>query len=210
MFQSKRPLVYLLTAVVGMSLVIQQQPMGGFIAFASESSARDSGYDHGCDDSGISDPGERYINQPEKGPSFHTNDFIQGYDEGFNACREGGGGFDQPGEIPSYNPPQPGEIPHYPTQPDFEQGSPGRDQTQEPYYPPNEERHYEGQDWWSICRSVDNLLSEPCETLVTPDGNALTAEGKRVLEKVLCIAGQPIVGLLQPELLPYAAVLCVM
>lgn len=34
--------------------------------------AYDSGYDHGCDDAGISNLGDRYINQPEKGPSFHT------------------------------------------------------------------------------------------------------------------------------------------
>lgn len=40
-------------------------------AFAS-SDAYDSGSDHGCDDAGISDPDDRYINQPEKGPSFHT------------------------------------------------------------------------------------------------------------------------------------------
>jgi hypothetical protein len=33
-----------------------------------------SGYDHGCDDADISDRDNRYINQPEKGPSFHTDD----------------------------------------------------------------------------------------------------------------------------------------
>jgi hypothetical protein len=34
----------------------------------------ESGYDHGCDDAAISDPNDRYINQSEKGPSFHTNE----------------------------------------------------------------------------------------------------------------------------------------
>jgi hypothetical protein len=39
---------------------------------ASGKSPYDSGYDHGCDDADISDSDNRYINQPEKGPSFHT------------------------------------------------------------------------------------------------------------------------------------------
>jgi hypothetical protein len=49
-------------------------------------SAYDSGYDHGCDDAGISDEDERYINQPEKGPSYHTKKFMQGYKDGFESC----------------------------------------------------------------------------------------------------------------------------
>ena len=64
-----------------------------FSAYASESSPYDSGYDHGCDDAGISDPGDRYINQPERGPSFHTEEFMSGYNDGFNSCGGGGGGF---------------------------------------------------------------------------------------------------------------------
>jgi hypothetical protein len=46
----------------------------------------DSGYDHGCNDAGISDPSDRYINQPEKGPSFHTDIFMQGYYDGYDEC----------------------------------------------------------------------------------------------------------------------------
>lgn len=53
---------------------------------ASSNSPYDSGYDHGCDDAGISDPSDRYINQPEKGPSFHTSEFMNGYNAGFNSC----------------------------------------------------------------------------------------------------------------------------
>jgi hypothetical protein len=34
------------------------------------SSPYDSGYDHGCDDAGISDSSDYYVNQPEKGPHF--------------------------------------------------------------------------------------------------------------------------------------------
>jgi hypothetical protein len=44
------------------------------------------GYGHGCDDAGITDFSDRYINQPGKGPSFHTEEFMRGYDTGYNAC----------------------------------------------------------------------------------------------------------------------------
>lgn len=52
----------------------------------------DSGYDHGCDDARISDSSDIYINQPEKGPSFHTDAFNRGYNEGFSSCSGGGDG----------------------------------------------------------------------------------------------------------------------
>lgn len=29
---------------------------------------------------------DRYINQPEKGPNFHTNEFMRGYNDGYDAC----------------------------------------------------------------------------------------------------------------------------
>lgn len=50
----------------------------------------DSGYDHGCDDAEISNPSDRYTNQPEKGPSFHTDEFNNGYDAGFRECSSSG------------------------------------------------------------------------------------------------------------------------
>jgi hypothetical protein len=45
-----------------------------------------SGYDHGCSDAKISDSSKRYINQPGKGPSFHTSEFMRGYNDGFESC----------------------------------------------------------------------------------------------------------------------------
>lgn len=54
-------------------------PLGQSIYAAS---AHTSGYYHGCSDAQISDSSERYINQPEKGPSFHTNEFMNSYHEG--------------------------------------------------------------------------------------------------------------------------------
>jgi hypothetical protein len=77
-------------------------------AFASNN-AYDSGYDHGCDDAGISGPDDRYINQPGKGPSFHTDEFMNGYYYGFNSC--GGGGDDNNDRRPqSPAPRQPGNF----------------------------------------------------------------------------------------------------
>jgi hypothetical protein len=46
----------------------------------------ESGYSHGCNDADIIDLSDRYINQPGKGPSFHTEEFMRGYDTGYNAC----------------------------------------------------------------------------------------------------------------------------
>lgn len=52
-----------------------------------------SGYDHGCDDAKISDPSDRYINQPEKGPSYHSAEFMRAYNEGYNKCSNDGSGL---------------------------------------------------------------------------------------------------------------------
>jgi hypothetical protein len=61
------------------------------IPLAYGSSPYDSGYDHGCDDAGLS-PSDRYINEPGKGPSYHTEEFMSGYRDGFNNCGGGGSG----------------------------------------------------------------------------------------------------------------------
>jgi hypothetical protein len=53
----------------------------------SSQSPYESGYDHGCDDAKINDPNEHYINQPEKGPDFHTDEFMDGYYRGFDSCK---------------------------------------------------------------------------------------------------------------------------
>jgi hypothetical protein len=49
-------------------------------------SSYDSGYDHGCDDADIPNPESQYINQPEKGPSFHSDEFMEGYNDGYGDC----------------------------------------------------------------------------------------------------------------------------
>jgi hypothetical protein len=45
-----------------------------------------SGYDHGCSDAQIEDASDRYINQHEKGFSYHTASFNDGYRDGLAAC----------------------------------------------------------------------------------------------------------------------------
>jgi hypothetical protein len=67
------------------------------VANASSKSPYESGRDHGCEDVDISDVGDRYINQPEKGPSFHTNEFMRGYNDGYDECSGGGNNIGEAG-----------------------------------------------------------------------------------------------------------------
>ena len=75
-------------------LAFQFIPQLQQVANASSNSPYESGRDHGCDDAGISDVGDRYINQDEKGPSFHTNEFMRGYNVGYDSCSGNTGNSD--------------------------------------------------------------------------------------------------------------------
>jgi hypothetical protein len=77
-------MVSFLALLIGVSVISLTE-----IAIASSKSPYESGYDHGCDDADISDPDDRYINQPGKGPSFHTDEFMSGYDDGYDDCFSG-------------------------------------------------------------------------------------------------------------------------
>lgn len=100
MFHNKRLVVILMIMAVS-STLISQQLSGILRVYASGGSPYDSGRDHGCDDAGRSES-DKYINQPEKGPSFHTQEFMNGYYAGLNECSSGGsnggGGFEQPSQ----------------------------------------------------------------------------------------------------------------
>src|SRR5215207_7393629 len=61
------------------------------LAYAGGKSPYESGHDHGCDDADLS-PSNRYINEPGKGPSNHTPEFMSGYRDGLQEC--GGGSSD--------------------------------------------------------------------------------------------------------------------
>ena len=41
--------------------------------------------------------------------------------------------------------------------------------------------------WRNICEDFQNFIAESCDNLVTSDGNALTDEGKMVLQKLNCL-----------------------
>jgi hypothetical protein len=50
-----------------------------------------------------------------------------------------------------------------------------------------------------VCKNplVKNYISEPCEVLVTPDGNALTSQGKQSMENLLCPQGPSILSTIE-------------
>lgn len=73
----------MIAIVIGIAIFV-----GPSVAYAS--SPYDSGYDHGCDDAGLS-PSDRYINEEGKGPSQHTDQFMNGYHAGFSNCSGSGG-----------------------------------------------------------------------------------------------------------------------
>jgi hypothetical protein len=88
MTRGKQIVALIFSTTIGIVL-ISQHPI--FNVYASKSSPYDSGYNHGCSDAQISNPSDRYINQPEKGPSFHTGEFMSGYNDGLDSCSGGGG-----------------------------------------------------------------------------------------------------------------------
>ncbi|MEJ7642287.1 MAG: HNH endonuclease [Candidatus Nitrosocosmicus sp.] len=62
-----------------------------FLALFGQSYAQspyDSGYDHGCGDADTPNPARQYINQPQKGPSFHSEEFMEGYNDGYGDCQD--------------------------------------------------------------------------------------------------------------------------
>jgi hypothetical protein len=55
----------------------------------AENPPYDAGYSQGCNDASLP-ISERYINQPDNGPSNHTQEFMNGYYAGLSACSGGG------------------------------------------------------------------------------------------------------------------------
>lgn len=113
--------------------------------------------DHGCDDARLN-PSDRYINEPGKGPSFHTNEFMNGYDDGFNSCGgRGGGNFEEP-------------------ETDSGRGTPRIDEGDNQRSPPQQG----GFNWIKTCNDLQVALTSSFEVLVNPD-NTLTSEGERAV-----------------------------
>jgi len=61
------------------------------------------------------------------------------------------------------------------------------------------DRYYEGLDWREICNSplASDYISQPCDSLVTSDGNALTPNGKQVMEGLLCPRGRGVISTIE-------------
>ncbi len=70
--------VLIIVATASCSLIIQS-------TIAKKGTPFQAGYNHGCNDAKVTFP-SRYINQPGKGGSFHTQEFMSGYNTGFSAC----------------------------------------------------------------------------------------------------------------------------
>ena len=81
--RNKKALYFVFGNIFFISIIFAVTTGSRIYAF---SNAYYSGFDYGCADAGISDPDDRYINQPGKGPAFHTISFMNGYKEGFYFC----------------------------------------------------------------------------------------------------------------------------
>jgi hypothetical protein len=103
------PITKLLGSVLAMSFLTIMLMLSIYagqvqLAYASGESPFESGYNHGCDDARITNPSDRYINQPGKGPNYHTPEFMRGYNAGYYGCPgSGGGGGGNPGPVGGIN-----------------------------------------------------------------------------------------------------------
>ena len=57
-----------------------------FSIHSNLASAQSDGYTHGCSDGKISNPNQRYLNQPGNGPENQNEEFRNEYIKGFNDC----------------------------------------------------------------------------------------------------------------------------
>lgn len=122
------------------------------VAYAGGKSPYDSGYDHGCDDADISDRSDRYINQPEKGADFHTEEFMEGYRDGVDGCSDDNGGSASPQDEETD---------------DSTSNTAGSESG--------------NRDWRGICSTLQIALYSPCGELVNNDDGTLSSEGERAL-----------------------------
>lgn len=61
------------------------------------------------------------------------------------------------------------------------------------------DRYYDGLNWREICNNplLSSHITQPCDVLVTIDGNALTSEGKIQLEGILCPRGPSVLSTIE-------------
>jgi hypothetical protein len=73
------PILITITTIAAVSFIIPNAMAKG--------TPFQAGYDHGCSDAKLTFS-KRYINQPGKGPSLHTIEFMKGYNTGLEACNK--------------------------------------------------------------------------------------------------------------------------
>jgi hypothetical protein len=76
------------TAVVALVLLTAASSGAMQGVMAKKGTPFQAGYNHGCNDAKVTFSA-RYINQTGKGPSFHTKEFMNGYNRGFSTCSSG-------------------------------------------------------------------------------------------------------------------------
>ena len=186
-------------------------------------SASTSGYNRGCIDAQIPNPSERYINQLKNGPTFHRDAVMQAYKEGFDACSGNlptrvetlkmfnvivlkGNVTDETANTRICTTVS-GEYSPQTICQNLDNLKPennGSNSIESNIFtfegvPVNAPVYYEGLDWWGICNNslLRSYISQPCETLVSPDHRALTSQGKIVLEGILCPKGPSILSTIE-------------
>lgn len=162
-------------------------------AMASSKSPYDSGYDHGCDDATISDPSERYINQPEKGPSFHTSEFMDGYYSGVENCSSDNDSSYNYEEDQNY-------AEEYSNDNTYEYSY---EEPKENYREDYVENTNPNQDFRPLCNLLQVALSNSCDDLVNSDGS-LTSLGK---DTMWCTLNGAVIGGIASAYIPLPLVL---
>jgi hypothetical protein len=174
----------LLISILILSSIILLLPIQS--AFADSYS---DGYNEGCYDAGRDFKG---LNGHGYDESVHHGDtqFRTGYINGYRTCWSNSGAGEEQGEENYFQPQQPQQqLPKLQPPPQLQ--------------PPSQQLPgflRVGPNWWKVCNDYDSLIIEPCGTLVTPDGYALTSEGLRVLA---CFAGGAL-ALVYPQFYTYS------
>ena len=68
-----------------LSGLVRQQP-GTYLVYASEIYPYGSGYSRGCSDAKMAGVEGGFVNESQRSPSFQTDEFKKGYEDGFSAC----------------------------------------------------------------------------------------------------------------------------
>jgi hypothetical protein len=176
--------VSLFTLLIASTFTMQIQ-----LAYAGGKSPYESGYGHGCDDADLS-PSDRYINEPGKGPSYHTDEFMDGYDAGFDDCSDGETDSFEGGDSDSeycYDDDNDGYCDDDPSIciDDDENDVCDVDEV------PTEPDARGGINWIQIYQQLDPVLIPSCSSLVYPN-NVLTGEGecaKVCIQNGIALAG---------------------